>query len=81
MDHIDNSLRPAAVPRTGTPRADYVMSEDDRSTLNEITLTVEFLMVAARALSLGFPKDHPEVAQYLTFARLKMPRVEALPKA
>lgn len=49
------------------------LAEKDRKALNDITLAVEFLMVAARGISRGYPMDDPEVAQYLTFARLKIP--------
>ena len=62
-----------AMATAATPGTDYILTEEDRAALNGITLAVEFAMVAARALSRGFPKDHPEVAEYLAFARAKLP--------
>mgnify|MGYP007049495977 CR=1 FL=1 len=74
LDNTQPAQTAAMAPgTTATPDAARILTEEDRAALNGITLAVEFAMVAARALSRGFPKDHPEVAEYLAFARAKLP--------
>ena len=75
LDNTQPAETAAMTPgTTATPGdAARILTEEDRAALNGITLAVEFAMVAARALSRGFPKDHPEVAEYLAFARAKLP--------
>ena len=64
-------------PGEGTPGEDYNWTEVDRRALSDLTIAVEQLMTAVRAMARGFPLDHKEVQFPLQMAQLKLPKANA----